>query len=111
MPACLHWAGTPQSIGVFDVQVHLQPYYTVFGIEILAPPSVYTQQIIVAGSGSIQPGCTYAAAINFNPAANDDDGSCLFTGDSSCAMDGNLDGWVNTSDLLLLLGEFGLGCD
>ncbi len=111
MPVCVHWTGTPLAADTFDVQVTLQPYVTVFGIDVAVTPSVYTQQIIVAGSGSIQPGCTYAAAINFNPAANDDDGSCLFTGDSSCAMDGNLDGWVNTSDLLLLLGEFGLGCD
>ena len=79
------------------------------------------------------PGCTYAAADNYNPAATSDDGSCIFGGctdplannynpfantdngscDFSVACQGDLndDGTVNVTDLLAFLGAFGTDCD
>ena len=77
-------------------------------------------------------GCTYPGASNYNPAANDDDGYCLFAGcldvdalnfiawanvDSGncvygafCAEDVNADGAVTVGDLLQILSAFGEIC-
>ena len=78
-------------------------------------------------------GCTYATAINYNPIATDDDGSCGFNDceltlsycgegtlwsptlqqcipDPMCLGDLNGDGIVGTSDLLSLLSLFGMNC-
>jgi hypothetical protein len=56
-------------------------------------------------------GCTYEEAINFNAAAIDDDGSCIFVEcNDTCPEDINGDGLINTADLLMLLGVFGMSC-
>ena len=57
-------------------------------------------------------GCTDSTAGNFNPFANVEDGSCNDDCEPAvnCASDNNGDGVVNVSDLLILLGEFGLNC-
>ena len=76
-------------------------------------------------------GCTYAFAVNYNPFATLDDGSCFLAGcldpnavnynpdaavdDGSCAVDCaqdvDGDGLVGTSDLLTLLSAWGAICD
>ena len=81
-------------------------------------------------------GCTYEGAANYNPIANMDDDSCQFEGctDSTainyspifnidnescihslnnmdCIGDIDFNGLVSTSDLLLLLSNFGQNCD
>ena len=59
-------------------------------------------------------GCTYQIAVNYNPVAVNDDGSCLFQDvPSACGFvyDGNADGNVGTQDLLGLLAEYGLDCN
>lgn len=76
-------------------------------------------------------GCTYAFAVNYNPLATLDDGSCYLAGcldpnavnynpdaavdDGSCAVecaeDVDGDGQVGTSDLLTLLSAWGAICD
>jgi hypothetical protein len=56
-------------------------------------------------------GCAYPTALNYNPEATTDDGSCLFDGtEQGCSTDVNGDGIVNVGDLLLLLGDFGVLC-
>lgn len=52
-------------------------------------------------------GCTYSNATNFNPLAQDDDGSCLF----ACFGDANNDGIISTADLLEFLVVFGGSCE
>ena len=52
-------------------------------------------------------GCTDPSAANYNDTANCDDGWCMYSG---CAEDLNGDGQVGTSDLLMILGEFGSTC-
>jgi hypothetical protein len=56
-------------------------------------------------------GCTYPDADNYMPNANEEDGSCTFTLGSSCPSDFNEDGLTNSSDLLLFLGTFGSACE
>ncbi len=51
-------------------------------------------------------GCTYASALNFNPDAGDDDGSCVFP----CFGDSNADGFVGVADLLNMLVLVGQEC-
>ena len=55
------------------------------------------------------PGCTDDDALNFYPLATDEDGSCLY--DDSCSSDIDGDNQVTVSDLLLLLSNFGEGCE
>ena len=56
-------------------------------------------------------GCTYAAAVNYNPLATMDDGTCEITPDDGCVGDLDGDGAVSVGDLLQLLGVFGDPCD
>jgi hypothetical protein len=55
-------------------------------------------------------GCTYEVASNYDVIATVDDGSCTFE-INNCPADFNSDGFVNASDLLLFLGDFGNACD
>lgn len=54
-------------------------------------------------------GCTYQMATNFSVAATHDDGSCVFE-DVSCPEDIDGDSAITTTDLLLLLSSFGGQC-
>ena len=56
-------------------------------------------------------GCTYEAAVNYNPLASMDDGSCEITQDDGCAGDLDGDGVVTVNDLLQMLGVFGEFCE
>ncbi len=57
------------------------------------------------------PGCTYAAATNYDPNATLDNGSCLFGTQAGCPgdMDGN--GLISVNDLLLFMNVFGTFCN
>lgn len=55
-------------------------------------------------------GCTYADATNYDMDASIDDGSCMFELGSDCPEDLNNNGQVDTPDLLNLLGAFGSAC-
>jgi hypothetical protein len=67
-------------------------------------------------------GCTYVEACNYTEAAEVDDGSCTFAeqgtdcegnvlGAGTCVGDLNNSGVVESTDLLLLLSNFGVECD
>lgn len=61
--------------------------------------------------GSPGGGCTYSDADNYDAAATWDDGTCTFGPcDNDCPEDVNGDGAVTVSDILLLLGQFGMQC-
>lgn len=56
-------------------------------------------------------GCSYPNALNFNLLSTIDDGSCLFlSGEFTCPSDINQDGVITVGDLLLLLTDFGGAC-
>lgn len=61
------------------------------------------------GQGAL--GCTVFEAVNFDPQAAFDDGSCVFGTSSDCAMDLTGDGIIGIADVLFLLSYFGLACD
>ncbi|MDA0728798.1 MAG: fibrobacter succinogenes major paralogous domain-containing protein [Bacteroidetes bacterium] len=59
------------------------------------------------------PGCMYASALNFNPEATFDDGTCTFSPPVTCVentgvYDVDLDGLVGITDFLQFLSVFGL---
>ena len=56
-------------------------------------------------------GCTYEMAENFNENAVQEDGSCIFSLQSSCPTDLNGDGATTTADLIEFLISFGDNCD
>ena len=56
-------------------------------------------------------GCTYSDADNYNAAADSEDGSCEFSGGSSCLTDIDGDGATAVGDLLIILGAFGQTCE
>lgn len=56
-------------------------------------------------------GCMYDVAENYNPQATIDDGNCVFPALNPCPIDLNLDGFINTADLVLFLGSFGTNCE
>ncbi|WP_306640106.1 hypothetical protein [Sanyastnella coralliicola] len=58
-----------------------------------------------------QPGCIYPDAINYDPVARIDDGSCIFESSDTCPGDVTGDGVINASDLLGLLAGFGGTCN
>ena len=56
-------------------------------------------------------GCTYNVALNYSEGATRDDGSCLFDSSSAdCLQDLSGDNNIGSSDLLVLLSEFGIPC-
>jgi hypothetical protein len=55
-------------------------------------------------------GCTFPGALNYNEEAIWDDGTCELEVTNDCPEDINQDGQVNTTDLLMFLSAFGLGC-
>ena len=57
-------------------------------------------------------GCTYVDATNYDSNAEADDGSCEFEMNSNyCVGDLDNDGFVITTDLLIMLGAFGSECE
>jgi poly(3-hydroxybutyrate) depolymerase len=56
-------------------------------------------------------GCTYESAENYNPQANEDDGSCTWAATPEiCAGDYNMNGLIDVNDLITFLGSFGQIC-
>jgi chitinase len=69
----------------------------------------YNAAATVDNGSCIVPGCMYPQAENYNPVATYDDLSCAFSG-STCASDLNDDGFVNITDLLIFISDFGSVC-
>jgi hypothetical protein len=72
--------------------------------------STNAQQVIQVGPCEV-PGCTYDQAVNFNPLATTDNGTCVF-GDcvTNCPADLDGNGTVGVGDLLLFIAAFGTTC-
>lgn len=90
----------PDGIFISDITdpfVHTSIFDTELGCDSL----IHTNIGIIPG------GCMNPEYCNYDPAALCDDGSCC-----SCAADLDFDGFTNTSDMLILLTEFGCmaGC-
>ena len=76
--------------------------------QIFVDPSMDIEECYSACTSS-EECCTSSVALNFNPNAAFDDGSCLFTECiSECAGDINGDDSVTVQDILPLLSIFGL---
>ncbi len=136
---CIAAFGTPTAPGMHTITATAEVFISIFGqpfsvgeqsfsatLEVMANPnpipgctyplaSNYLSYATLDDGGCEYWGCTDAEAANFNPFANVDDGSCGEAcdpaGDSTCQADNDGDGIISVSDLLILLGEFGLACE
>lgn len=127
---CAALTGVPSVAGTYRVDISVNGWVTVFGFP-FSQEQVFGSFVIEFG----EEGCTDEAAINYNPDAVVDDGSCVLdtcygdvNGDNSitvgdlleiladfgctsaCTTDLNGDGFTTVADLLELLGVFGASC-
>ena len=133
---CLTYSGVPNAAGTYEVTLTGELFLSVFGNPVSAGMVEASFVITIEANGNAVLGCTYPHALNFNPAANDDDGSCEFAGCTdpsaenfepyasvddgtcetepcvaSCLGDLNNDGTIGSGDLLALLTTFGGDCE
>lgn len=136
---CIAASGTPANPGLHEITATGEVFIFVFGQPFSIGEQTLSAWLEVAENPNPIPGCMYATAQNFVAFATLDDGSCEFAGctdleagnfnplatiddgscgdgcdpadDNGCSTDANNDGAVNVTDLLMLLGEFGLTCE
>ena len=133
---CVSYSGTPTEVGDYPILVLGDLTVSLFGNPYVVGPYNVVGTIEILPNPNPVAGCTYGNASNYVVFANIDDGSCEFAGcmspdadnyqslatvddgtcvfgecESVCPGDINGDGFVNTNDLLGLLGYFGLPCE
>lgn len=136
---CIAASGTPANPGLHEITATGEVFISIFGQPFSIGEQTLSAWLEVAENPNPIPGCMYATAQNFVAFATLDDGSCEFAGctdleagnfnplatiddgscgdgcdpadDNGCSTDANNDGAVNVTDLLMLLGEFGLTCE
>ena len=135
---CITATGIPTEPGVIEVIATGEVFISLFGAEFSIGEQSFSAILEVIDNPNLIPGCMYETALNYLSYAEIDDGSCLFAGctdesagnysplatiddgscgepcspggDSSCPTDITGDGFVNVSDLLELLSDFGAEC-
>lgn len=77
---------------------------------IIAGQELWVDNFCLSDGVEVAAGCTYPDADNYNPVANEEDGSCTFPV-QSCEGDLDGDGTIVVSDLLMLLSVFATDCE
>ncbi len=135
---CIAASGIPSASGIHEVIASGEVFVSLFGQPFSIGFQSYSAWLEVLENPNPIPGCTYVNAVNYLAYANIDDGTCSYPGcmdstagnynpyvteddgscgemcnddESSCTTDVNSDGFVNVSDLLILLSEFGISCE
>ena len=135
--ACLSLSGVSYESGIFPLTLSGTLVVSVFGAPFVLNDFPVSMDIEFAVNPVSISGCVYFGAVNFMPAANQDDGSCLFpgctdpgasnyspvfnfddgscensndSGGGGCPSDINADQLVSIADLLVLLLDFGSIC-
>ncbi|HAW73235.1 MAG TPA: hypothetical protein DCX00_05385 [Flavobacteriales bacterium] len=90
--SCFALEGVPSDQGTYTITVYSTATIAVFGFEIPVDGVQFDHTIEVLETTSEILGCTYADALNFNPYANSDDGSCEFEPFAGCESDADEDG-------------------
>ncbi|MCC6601536.1 MAG: PQQ-dependent sugar dehydrogenase [Crocinitomicaceae bacterium] len=78
------------------------------------PPAINYDPMAIVDDGSCDfgsAGCTYFEASNYSPDAQRDDGSCIFPNTTNCPVDLNNSGVVDIGDLIIFIGAWGLVCN
>ena len=101
---CAAITGVPNAMGSYRVDISVTGYVTVFGFP-FGQEQAYGSFVLDVGIE----GCTNPEAVNYDPTAVIDDGSCVL---DNCFGDVNGDNTVSVGDLLEILAEFGCtsGC-
>lgn len=108
---CVSLSGTPTTEGEYAIQFFFELYTTLLD-DVLYGSNTSVVPIEVFQNINPILGCTYMSALNFNPIASTDDGSCLFeSAPPSCSADLDGDGQVGTPDLLSFLSQYGAACN
>lgn len=135
---CIAANGTPTAPEIHAISASGEVFISIFGQPFSIGEQVFSATLEVVANPNPIPGCTYALANNYVPYATEDDGNCEYWGctvptsvnynpyanvdDGSCGepcgasatncqADTDGDGVVAVSDLLVLLGEFGVDCE
>ena len=90
---CASITGEPTRAGLYSVKLDVVVYVNLIGTS-LAYPFLFENFTLFVSDGLL--GCTDVNACNFNPAASDNDGSCIFVGDAcNDANDNTSDDIIN----------------
>ena len=133
---CMQLIGMPAEVGVFHPVLSGEMFISLFGQPFSIGMQEFSFELTVEEGENPITGCTYFTAVNFNPLAALDDGSCEFpgcldpealnfsphfnvdgggciynSGNPDCPSDITGDGVVSVGDLLELLSSFGEGCE
>ena len=78
---CISLLGTPNQAGLFSLSINITVFIDFFGppIDLVYSFDGYSLNVL-DNCGSSFLGCTDAEACNFDPTANNNDGSCLYSG-------------------------------
>ena len=121
----INWNGAPVNADVFQAPIGLS---LAFEVEWMGGLFNVSGEVDWSGIDESVTGCTISVADNYDPAAEVDDGSCVYSGfcgpgtiwsfelqqcvpaEGVCSEDLNGNGLVEVSDLLQLLNVFGSLC-
>ncbi|MGB1348327.1 MAG: T9SS type A sorting domain-containing protein [Flavobacteriales bacterium] len=93
---CASLEGTPDTVGVFTGAIYTTAWVTVPFLGANAIPFPFEGYTLTINEPAV-PGCMDDMACNYNPEANEDDGSCVYANpgldcDGNCLLDADGDG-------------------
>ena len=94
---CITLSGQPSQSGVFNIELNIVATVLLFGFPIPVDYSLTGYELVIVDSiPSPNIGCTNPQACNFNPSANQDNGTCVLPQTEICdSLDNNCNGSID----------------